>query len=98
MFGRNNHGQLGLGDQENRRVPTHLKKLQGHSCHALTAGKFHSGFLDSDNQLYTWGKNKYGQCGVGSFESPIVFPKKVSFDKINDQMSDTTTFPNSKHF
>ena len=32
----------------------------------ISAGDWHSAAVSSNGALYTWGSDKYGQCGLGS--------------------------------
>ena len=66
-WGNNDHGQLGLGDTEQRsspeRVGTESDWLtvsagSGHTCGIRSS----SGF----GALFCWGNSEYGQCGLGS--------------------------------
>lgn len=42
---------------------------------------FHSyAAIDENNSLWTWGDNKLGQCGIGSFSDEITEPQKVLDD------------------
>lgn len=68
VWGRNEKGQLGLGDTINRNTPTLLNhsntkdlKITGAAC-----GRHHSAIITSAGDSYTMGLNTYGQCGIGS--------------------------------
>jgi len=64
-WGRNNHGQLGLGiDDDDRLIPTHVSD-GGRKYKAISAGGFHTLALAEDGDLYSWGKNDDGQLGLG---------------------------------
>ena len=62
-WGCGREGQLGLGDLSSPRSPQLVHSLLG--CHVLqvSAGEYHSAALAADN-LYTWGDNAEGQCGI----------------------------------
>ena len=63
-WGRNNHGQLGLGDAGNlvsRSSPVQVGALADWS--QVGAGRFHSAAVKTDGTLWAWGRNAYGQIG-----------------------------------
>ena len=65
-FGDNTNGQLGLGstsEKENR--PTLVKSLQGIPIAHISCGANHSFILSKSGAIYGFGKNIYGQLGVG---------------------------------
>ncbi len=63
-WGRNEEGQLGLGDTDARTLPSEVGMP---TWHAFAAGQFHTcGFLGSD--VYCWGADDTSQLGIGSQE------------------------------
>jgi alpha-tubulin suppressor-like RCC1 family protein len=59
-WGRNDEGQLGMGDMNARDVPT---RVQGPSAWgSFSVGRFHTCALDTGN-VYCWGQNQDGQLG-----------------------------------
>jgi alpha-tubulin suppressor-like RCC1 family protein len=65
MFGRNNFGQLGLGDDENRNKPTVLTiDGQNFKARAISCGRFHTMLIDLNDSVWTFGDNTYGQLGL----------------------------------
>ena len=62
-WGRNDFGQLGLGDTTDRAAPTRVGVAN--DWVAVACGVFHSLALKKDGSLWTWGQNKYGQLGLG---------------------------------
>ena len=72
VWGRNESGQLGLGDRDNRQVPTELvaKSLpEGVRFVDGACGKSHTVLITSDGDAYAFGSNKHGQLGVGNIVS-----------------------------
>jgi len=70
-WGRNNNGQLGLGDTVNRSSPTQVGAL----TNWLTpiASKEFSLCVKTDGTLWSWGRGNYGRLGLGnttSYSSP----------------------------
>ena len=62
-WGRNERGQLGLGDTRNRYVPTLVPGLG--PVLAAAAGKAHSIVVCAGGEVWTAGDNSKGQCGLG---------------------------------
>ena len=53
----------------------------------ISLGEFHSAFLSNDQQIYTFGKNTFGQLGHGHNDIvltplPILKFEKIKIDKI----------------
>ena len=71
-FGNNGDGQLGLGDTEDRLVPTLLRgELENKSVMQVAAGSEHSVFVTADG-LFVCGRNTNGRLGVGGTECRLV--------------------------
>jgi E3 ubiquitin-protein ligase HERC4 len=69
-FGANCHGQLGLGfESEKVTKPTLIKSLQGIPIAQLACGANHSFILSKSGSIYGFGKNIFGQLGVGDSNS-----------------------------
>ena len=73
-WGRNDYGQLGLGDTTNRLVPTRVGTAS--DWVAVAVGELHSLALRADGSLYAWGDNGQGQLGLGNHTSKQV-PTRV---------------------
>ena len=67
---RNKYGQLGLGDFENRSVPTLVKALVGVPLRQVSCGWDHTAAVATGGQLYTWGRGTWGQTGHPHQVSP----------------------------
>jgi len=67
-FGKNDYGQLGLGDENNRDVPEKLTKLpiERATYIKIACGSYHTLLIDDKNQLYSVGLNHCGQLGLGN--------------------------------
>ncbi|HHV16717.1 MAG TPA: DUF1533 domain-containing protein, partial [Gelria sp.] len=69
-LGNNIQGQFGNGGQSNATPasPVPYAKVKGltKKVEGIAAGGAHGIALDSDGNVWTWGKNQYGQLGNGS--------------------------------
>ncbi|NBO99244.1 MAG: hypothetical protein EBU90_03835 [Proteobacteria bacterium] len=61
-FGKNDYGQLGVGDTTARSLPTQLSL---NNCQAIDVGANHSLAINNAKKLYTFGRNNNGQLGLG---------------------------------
>ncbi|XP_017782153.1 PREDICTED: ultraviolet-B receptor UVR8 [Nicrophorus vespilloides] len=62
-WGENKHGQLGLDSAKaNIFVPTEI--FSDESLEQVAAGWTHTAALTSSGEVYTWGRNSYGQLGA----------------------------------
>lgn len=75
-FGRNQNGQLGLGDTEDSVAPRLVKTLQGKKVIGIAAGAEHSLLCTSDGEVYSFGWGRYGNLGLGDRDDRHV-PTKV---------------------
>ena len=66
VFGRNNYGQLGLGDTSGRNTPTELtdSRIRG-KIKKVTLGNYNSFIETTDNKFFVFGRNNKGQLGLG---------------------------------
>ena len=74
-WGRNNYGQLGLGDTDHRgdgspagAMGDNLLAVDlgyGRTAKHVTAGGYHTCALLDDDSVKCWGRSNYGQLGVG---------------------------------
>ena len=77
-FGRNDKGQLGLGDRNDRNVPTKLNSsnYDNKKIIQVSIGTAHSLILTEDGKIYSFGDNSTGQLGLGNVLGKIV-PTKI---------------------
>ncbi len=64
-FGRNEDGQLGLGDRNNRNDPIPIPRFRDMKVKAVSIGENHTMVITEDGQLLAFGSNEDGQLGVG---------------------------------
>lgn len=65
-WGRNNDGQLGLGDWNDRNFPAEVSLPEGETVTEVSAGEYHSIALTAGGKVYVWGKNDFSQLGLPS--------------------------------
>jgi alpha-tubulin suppressor-like RCC1 family protein len=65
-FGKNDYGQLGVDSMENQLVPVQVRNgLEKQECLEIRCGYYHSIVLCSGAHLFGFGRNDYGQLGLG---------------------------------
>lgn len=62
-WGFNTNGQLGLGDRDERLVPTLVEALSDETVVAVSSGTSYTLVLTADGQVYGFGSNRDGQLG-----------------------------------
>ncbi|KAM6313327.1 putative E3 ubiquitin-protein ligase HERC4 [Aegotheles albertisi] len=68
-WGQNGHGQLGVGSQTMLTPqPQLVKRLKGIPLAQIAAGGAHSTVVSLSGAVYSWGKNDFGQLGLGDTE------------------------------
>uniref|UniRef100_A0A7S3PDQ3 BTB domain-containing protein n=1 Tax=Aplanochytrium stocchinoi TaxID=215587 RepID=A0A7S3PDQ3_9STRA len=71
-FGRNDYGQLGLDNKENKRWPHRIEELIHEDVVHVTCGCYHSLFLTESGSVYATGRNNHGQLGVDVADESLV--------------------------
>src|SRR5437763_163736 len=106
-FGSNCYGQLGLGDDINRNIPTLIIDI--HNIIAISAGHRHSMILNDSGQIYTFGTNDAGQLGLGNntwrkrptltsdIYNSIAISASDNYSMILDEHSQIYTFGNNEY-
>lgn len=62
-WGKNNFGELGIGNEDHTYTPTEVTVLTGRKVAAITGGEDHTIFLLDDGSLYGCGRNDDHQLG-----------------------------------
>jgi alpha-tubulin suppressor-like RCC1 family protein len=69
-WGRNNYGQLGLGDSGiDRNTPTQVIIGSDIDWSRVSGGDLHTIALKTNGTIWTWGRNRYGQLGLGNTQT-----------------------------
>ena len=77
-WGKNNHGQLGMGDTQTRHKPTEILALTQIEMLQIECGGSHTAVLTKSGQIWCFGNNNNGQCGSNPDEKlQILRPTKV---------------------
>src|SRR5436853_7110648 len=75
-FGVNCYGQLGLGNNCDKRTPTLIQNIN--NIVQISAGVLHSLILMETGQIYSFGRNDNGQLGLGDYNDkndPVLISK-----------------------
>lgn len=76
-WGWNIYGELGVGDNYNKNVPTIITGALGSkTVKAIAAGQNHSLALTTDGKVYSWGQNNYGQLGTSGNDRS--YPQEIN--------------------
>ena len=67
-FGDNSEGQLGLGDNEDRAIPTEIShaNLSGKTISEIAVGAQNSMVITTDGTVFIWGNGGKGEMGYGN--------------------------------
>ncbi|CAB3239386.1 unnamed protein product [Arctia plantaginis] len=78
-WGSDSLGQLGsnLGIHAQDK-PKFVKGLATKNVIQVACGAYHSIALTNNGDLYAWGANSYGQCGLGSLTSKQMVPQPIT--------------------
>jgi alpha-tubulin suppressor-like RCC1 family protein len=71
-WGTNKNGQLGNGKTTNSAYPIQVDVPSGVTFTQVVSGGASDYAIDSNNQVYSWGQNNYGQLGNGQESSGSV--------------------------
>ncbi|NTX10843.1 hypothetical protein HUA76_08610 [Myxococcus sp. CA056] len=78
-WGQNLSGQLGTGSPNNNTPVTSPTKAIGlPSIKAVAAGQTHSLALGTNGEVFAWGKNDFGQVGLGMAGGTVLLPTQVA--------------------
>lgn len=82
-WGRNNNGQLGIGNKNNTYVPTQLKGFDNDTIVDLAVGEYSVYARTLNGEVYSWGDNANGQLGINNYDTKTSPVKVTAFgDKV----------------
>lgn len=86
-WGRNNSGQLARGDTLNQDTPIlsttiNSTALLGVDISIISVGVGTVSFVTAGREIYCYGANAAGQCGLGHNLSPILSPARIDISVI----------------
>tara|TARA_B110000259_G_scaffold188116_1_gene245048 strand:+ start:3285 stop:3818 length:534 start_codon:yes stop_codon:yes gene_type:complete len=68
--GRNNNGQLGLGNNDNKYIPKLIDNLDNlNNIEKISCGSNYNLFLTGNGDVYSCGDNYFGQLGLGNLDN-----------------------------
>ena len=79
--GLNSHGQLGLGDHEDRTFP-HLVTYYNENnikIKSLACGRLHSMVIDEEENIWSFGSNEHGQLGLANDSYTYSTPQLIDY-------------------
>jgi alpha-tubulin suppressor-like RCC1 family protein len=97
-WGTNDDEQLGRGDPEAGADSVPVPVAGGHSWRVLTAGRFHTCGITTENAAYCWGDNQTGQLGYGGDEdsaTPVAVTGGLSWRQLDAGAGHTCGVTNS---
>ena len=71
-WGMNNYGQLGIGSADGGGHMTPAQAIGLNDVFSVAAGIYHTAAIKTDNTVWTWGWNAYGQLGDGTYNQRVV--------------------------
>ena len=82
-WGRNDFGQLGVGDQASRGTPTRV--AGGIAFASISVGEWHSCGLTTEGDAYCWGSNNWKQLGSpgDAADQPVLVAGDMKFTQIS---------------
>ncbi|KAF7225086.1 putative E3 ubiquitin-protein ligase HERC3 [Nothobranchius furzeri] len=70
-WGRNDRGQLGLGDTADRHTPAAVEHLNRKTAVRVSCGEEHTAVLTKGGAVFTFGSGRYGQLGHNSSQDEL---------------------------
>jgi len=88
VFGRNNHGQLGLGHRMYVTIPGILSRRSvfgGEQIIMVAAGNFHAACVSTAGFLWMWGSNWHGELGADASTQNFLVPVRVPKNRFRNE-------------
>ena len=77
-WGRNNHGQVGVGGGGDKDAPQTVNVGSGRTTTSVYLGYHHTCAILDDQSVKCWGRNSNGELGVGSSTSSFNTPQTIN--------------------
>ena len=77
-WGRNNHGQIGVGSGGDKDTPQTVNVGSGRTTTSVYLGYHHTCAILDDQSVKCWGRNQDGELGVGSTTSSFNTPQAIN--------------------
>lgn len=77
-WGIGHNGRLGHGDQEHSLVPRQVLALAGHRVVSVSTGAEHSLAVTDAGEVFSWGFDSHGQCGLGCYNVDHPKPRRIA--------------------
>merc|ERR1719160_2302798 len=77
-WGRNEQGQLGVGDTKDHSEPQFVADLEDFRVHQIATLRNSSFALTTTGDVYAWGNNKDGELGLNHTEEVVQLPAQVT--------------------
>ena len=95
-WGKGSSSQLGHGDLVDLHIPTLVETLATHTVTTVCCGWQHSIAATSCGEIYTWGKNRSGQLGLGDKETRPV-PTLIPYSSFIQDATFPSSSPHVNH-
>ena len=80
-WGMNDLGQLGNGNTNSLLVPTPISITGNPEFDEISVGGYHTLVLDTEGNIWSWGKGQYGELGIGVKNTSIYpTPQKIQMN------------------
>lgn len=79
-WGRNDCGQLGIGNKNNNFTPTQLDGFDNNFVVDLAVGEYSVYAITINGQVYSWGDNTNGQLGIDNYDTKTSPVKITAFE------------------
>jgi alpha-tubulin suppressor-like RCC1 family protein len=78
-FGYNNHNETTHDNYDTLVLPRLIYKLSDYNIKKIFCGNEHAFAINENNNLFSWGNNSNGQCGI-EIKPTVKNPQKIKFE------------------
>jgi len=78
-FGQNIHNETTHDNYDSLPLPRLIYKLSDYNIKKIFCGNEHSFAINENNNLFSWGNNSNGQCGI-EIKPTVKNPQKIKFE------------------